>query len=90
MSRLRFVVRGRVQGVVFRACTRDTAARLGVTGHVRNRADGAVEGEVQGRDDQVAEFVAWLHHGPSLARVDGVETEPLEEVGMEDAFSVRR
>lgn len=90
MPRLRFVVSGRVQGVAFRYHACEAAARLGVTGHIRNRPDGAVDGEAEGDEDRLAEFVAWLRAGPSWARVDGVETDPLQELGSEDGFDVRR
>ena len=45
--RVRVTIEGRVQGVFFRACTRDEAARLGLAGWVRNRADGTVEAEIE-------------------------------------------
>ena len=53
MKRIRFVVTGRVQGVGFRWFVKAEARPLGLTGWVRNREDGAVEGEVEGRDDAV-------------------------------------
>jgi acylphosphatase len=77
MSRKRFVVRGRVQGVNFRTAAAEQARRLGLSGRVWNRADGAVEAEAEGTDDELARFEAWLHHGPSYAEVDSVEAEAL-------------
>lgn len=66
----RFVVKGRVQGVFFRQSAREQALRLGLVGWVRNRADGAVEGEVGG-DDAAAldDFRTWLGSGPPKAQV---------------------
>lgn len=90
MPRLTFVVTGRVQGVGFRASARAAATRLGVAGFVRNRDDGAVEGEAEAGESALAEFVAWLRQGPPWGRVDEVETSALTERGGENRFEVRR
>jgi len=89
VSALTFVVSGRVQGVSFRAWTEGVARSLGVTGWVRNRADGRVEGLAEGADEALATFVARLHEGPRAARVDQVVTEPAEPCGAA-SFQVRR
>lgn len=68
----RFVVRGRVQGVAFRAYTRDEAQRLQLAGHALNRRDGSVEVFAVGDADAVAALAAWLQRGSPLARVDAV------------------
>jgi len=67
------VVRGRVQGVAFRACAREEAVRLGLGGWVRNTPDGAVEVHAVGEEPGLRAFLAWLHRGPAPARVEGVE-----------------
>ena len=72
------LVSGRVQGVVFRASTRDEARRLGVSGTVRNLADGRVEVWAYGAPEPVAALCEWLRSGPSHARVDAVQCEPCE------------
>jgi acylphosphatase len=73
-SSYRFVVTGRVQGVGFRAATRRKAQALGLTGWVRNRNDGAVEGMASGKDEMAVEsFHQWLRQGPPLSRVERVE-----------------
>lgn len=69
----RLLIRGRVQGVFFRASTRDAAVGIGVGGWVRNLPDGRVEAWVQGEPNQVQRLVAWCHEGPEFARVDEVE-----------------
>ncbi len=66
-------VRGRVQGVGYRESCVQQATALGVTGWVRNRADGSVEAMLQGDADVVERMCAWLRRGPPMARVDGVE-----------------
>ncbi|MBI5595373.1 MAG: acylphosphatase [Elusimicrobia bacterium] len=72
-TRKHVVVRGLVQGVGYRWHARGAAERLGLSGWVRNRADGAVEAEAQGTPSAVAEFVAELRAGPPMARVESVE-----------------
>ncbi|MCS6797081.1 MAG: acylphosphatase [Myxococcota bacterium] len=73
-KRLHIVVRGRVQGVYFRASAQREARQLGLTGWIKNRPDGSVEALVEGEEDDVKAFLAWAQHGPSTARVDKVET----------------
>ena len=81
-------VRGRVQGVFFRASTRDRAAALGVTGWVRNDPDGTVAIHAEGPADAVGELVEWAGEGPSQARVVGVDAGDAEVVG-HTGFEVR-
>ncbi len=71
------VIRGRVQGVGFRAWTVHRARELGVRGWVRNRRDGSVEALFDGPEDRVAELVARCRQGPPAARVDSLESEPV-------------
>jgi acylphosphatase len=78
-----------VQGVGFRWFARETAERLGVSGWVRNRPDGCVEGEAEGDADAVREFVALLKKGPSFARVDEVEAKAVEWKGKAVGFEIR-
>lgn len=70
MACKRCLVSGRVQGVFFRASTREQALRLGVTGYARNLPDGRVEVVVCGPHDSVDELCAWLQTGPPQAQVD--------------------
>jgi acylphosphatase len=74
--RTRFVVTGRVQAVGFRAWAVSQAARLELQGYIRNRADGAVEAEVDGDPDAVTRFRDLLAQGPHGARVERVIDEP--------------
>jgi acylphosphatase len=77
----RFRVRGRVQGVAFRAATRREAQQLGIDGHAINLADGSVEVLAEGSPAAVEALFDWLQRGPVLARVDGVEREELAASG---------
>ncbi len=72
-KRVRIVVRGRVQGVFFRAYTMERARRLGLVGWVKNRDDGAVEIVAEGEESKLEELLEWARHGPPDARVDEVE-----------------
>lgn len=79
-------ITGRVQGVSFRAWTRDRAEELGLSGWVRNRADGSVETLVSGPNEAVDTLIAALHEGPPAAEVENVrvtETETQAEPGFQ-------
>lgn len=69
-------ITGRVQGVGFRAAAVRQAHLLGVTGWVRNNADGSVQALLQGPHDQVDRMLSWLLTGPPGARVDEVDSQP--------------
>jgi acylphosphatase len=84
MTAARFLVSGKVQGVWFRASTRNEALRLGLRGYANNLADGRVEVLVVGDADAVEQLATWLHRGPPLARVDAVERS---DAHAEDASS---
>lgn len=79
MACARFIVIGRVQGVCFRASTRERAQRLRIMGYARNRADGSVEVVASGERAALDELDGWLHHGPPAAHVERVTREPLPE-----------
>jgi len=71
----RFLVSGKVQGVFFRASTREQARGLGLRGHARNLEDGRVEVLVAGAGEAVDALGRWLERGPPQARVDEVQRE---------------
>jgi len=72
----RCLVSGRVQGVFYRATTREQARRLGITGHAINLPDGRVEVLACGPADAVEALCDWLLEGPPAARVEAVDCEP--------------
>ncbi|RJF65457.1 acylphosphatase [Rhodopseudomonas palustris] len=69
------MIRGRVQGVGYRAWVAMTAQAKGLEGWVRNRRDGSVEATFAGEDGVVADMISACHRGPSVARVDAVVVE---------------
>jgi len=69
------VVKGRVQGVTFRASCAREAQTVGVTGYARNLPDGNVEVLLQGTAEAVEKVLLWCHQGPPSARVDAVITQ---------------
>lgn len=79
MPAARFLVGGKVQGVWFRASTREEALRLGLRGHARNLDDGRVEVLAIGDSVAIDALADWLRHGPPLARVDALERHPAGE-----------
>ena len=84
MNAKRLVISGRVQGVGYRAWMIDKAAALGLSGWVRNRADGAVEALIAGDVAAVEEMSRLCRRGPRMARVVSIEedlAEPPEEPG---------
>jgi acylphosphatase len=86
LTRVRVRIRGRVQGVFFRAETRARAESLGVAGWVRNADDGSVEAVFEGDDEQVESMVEWCRRGPAGGRVEEVEVvreEPAGEIGFQ-------
>ncbi|MCL4500338.1 MAG: acylphosphatase [Deltaproteobacteria bacterium] len=73
--RVRVLIEGRVQGVFFRASTRDEARARGLAGWVRNLIDGRVEAVFEGDRRMVENMLAWCRKGPSYAYVDNVEID---------------
>ncbi|HKV14946.1 MAG TPA: acylphosphatase [Reyranella sp.] len=74
----RLTITGRVQGVGYRDWVVDTGQRLGLTGWVRNRGDGAVEALIVGEDAVVGTMIDACRQGPPLARVDEIDVEPVD------------
>ena len=89
MDGIRFLVDGRVQGVGFRAWTRQTANRLGLVGSVRNLPDASVEIEVAGPEESLETFRESLRRGPPAARVTSISETRIHLQGVDD-FSIRR
>jgi len=88
-TRAHVFVTGRVQGVFYRANTRDAATERGIDGWVRNLDDGRVEAVFEGPEDAVETMVEWCHEGSPAASVEAVDVQFEDPEGI-DGFSVRR
>jgi acylphosphatase len=87
-KRIHVIVEGRVQGVFFRAFTRDEALRLGLAGWVRNRPNGSVEALVEGEKSAVEKMVQWFHQGSPNSIVEKVQLTEETPVGDTDTFEI--
>lgn len=88
-TRAHVFVSGHVQGVYYRANTRDTAREKGIDGWVRNLPDGRVEAVFEGPEDAVEEMIQWCHTGSPAADVEDVTVEYDSPEGA-DGFRIRR
>lgn len=88
-TRAHVFVSGHVQGVYYRANTRDRARELGIDGWVQNLRDGRVEAIFEGDSEAVEEMIEWCHDGSPAANVEAVEVERESPQGESD-FEIRR
>lgn len=88
LVRAHVFVEGRVQGVNFRAYTRDRARQVRVEGWVKNLSDGRVEAVFEGSRSAVQNLVSWCYSGPTSARVDRVQVQWEQPTGKEGGFSI--
>jgi len=82
-------VSGRVQHVGFRYFVYDAASREGISGWVRNLADGSVEVAAEGEAEAIDRFDRTLRQGPRGARVEAVETDITQPTGRLVGFMIR-
>ena len=85
---MRFIVKGRVQGVGYRYFVRRSAERLGLSGYAKNLADGSVEVVAAGEDRALKDLEDDLRRGPSFAAVDSVERTKIADRG-DQGFHIR-
>lgn len=88
-KRVHVIVEGRVQGVFFRAHTREEAVRLALSGWVRNVHDGSVEAVVEGDDEAVSRMIAWFRQGSPMSRVTAVMATEEDRDGSFAGFEIR-
>jgi acylphosphatase len=88
IKRIHATVHGQVQGVFFRETTRREAQKLGLSGWVRNQADGTVETEFQGEKDTVEELLKWLLQGSAMSHVTRVDSRETDPVSGESGFAI--
>lgn len=82
-------VSGLVQGVFFRATTKEIAENLGLKGWVRNTRDGRVEIKVEGGKEEIEKLIEWLWKGPPLAKVKNVNVKWEEYKGEFEDFQIK-
>jgi acylphosphatase len=87
-TRVHVILSGRVQGVWFRASTKDKAIQLGLKGWVKNTSDGKVEAVFEGEERKVNEMISWCKVGPSLAKVTDVKVKTEEFTEEFEDFNV--
>ena len=89
MKTVHLLIKGKVQGVFFRATAKEVADKIGVKGWIKNTDEGDVEAVVTGSGQQLQEFVSWCKQGPRRADVSEVISTEQEETRFKD-FSVIR
>jgi len=89
MPTVHLLIKGKVQGVFYRATAKEEADHLGLSGWVKNTAEGHVEAVASGTKEALDQFVAWCKKGPRRAVVTAVDVVPLPEKKF-DRFSVIR
>lgn len=88
-SKVHVVISGRVQGVWFRANTKNKAEQLHVTGWVKNTSDGNVEAVFEGEERDVHEMIKWCNEGPPPANVKNVDVKTQSPSNSFDGFSIK-
>lgn len=88
--RIHVIVKGRVQGVYYRASTQEHAQALGLTGWVRNLVNGDVEFEAQGSQEKLDSLLLWAQNGPARAQVTTLTCNHCTPRAAETGFSVVR
>ena len=86
---IKAIVKGKVQGVFFRAYTEEEARRQGLVGWVRNVANGDVEAMICGPAGNIDSMIKWLHTGSPMANVKEVNVTRVESPEQLDKFEIR-
>lgn len=81
-------ISGRVQGVFYRASTKNMAEQLGLKGWVRNTSDGLVEAVFEGEETAVKDMISWCHNGPRSAEVSDVTVDYTKFLGEFEEFCI--
>ena len=79
MPTVHLLIKGKVQGVNYRAAAKGRAANLALTGWIKNTAEGDVEVTVSGEHEAIQQFIKWCRQGPPAAVVAKVEIKPMPE-----------
>ena len=86
---IKVIIKGRVQGVFYRAETKNTADKLGIKGYVKNLPDGSVGAVFEGDSPVVTQMLDWCNKGPAASRVENVQVEPVEVLSNFETFIIR-
>jgi acylphosphatase len=89
MPTVHLMIKGKVQGVFYRASARTVAERMGVTGWIKNTKAGDVEAKATGNESQLKEFIGWCRKGPPQAAVTVVDVNPADDEKF-DGFHIVR
>ena len=89
MATVHLLIKGKVQGVFFRASAKEIADKLGVKGWVKNTWDEDVEAMATGNEEAVRKFIEWCWMGPRRAVVEDVIITPAEETFFDDFLVIR-
>jgi acylphosphatase len=89
MPTIHLLIKGKVQGVFYRASAKEIADKLALTGWVKNTPEGHVEVMVTGKEGSVQPFIEWCKKGPPRARVTDVVTNAVPDQTFND-FSIAR
>ena len=89
MPTVHLLIKGKVQGVNYRATAKGIATNLELTGWIKNTAGGYVEAVVTGENKAVQQFIEWCRHGPPAADVTDVEVKPMPDSNF-PTFSIVR
>ncbi|HYH15050.1 MAG TPA: acylphosphatase [Flavisolibacter sp.] len=79
MPTIHLLIKGKVQGVFYRASAKEKADQLHLTGWVKNTEDGHVEAVASGPQEAIDQFITWCKQGPKKAVVTDVQIKPLSE-----------
>lgn len=89
IKQVQLLIKGRVQGVFFRASTQQKATQLGLAGYVQNLNDGRVCVVAIGEQDRLQKLIEWCHDGPRHAQVEHVDIRIQEIEQRFDNFEIR-
>lgn len=84
MPTFHLLLKGKVQGVFYRATAKKMADKFNLSGWIKNTKEGHVESIVTGSNEQVQQFINWCKTGPEKANVEEVQVTPTEEILFND------
>ncbi|MDB5246168.1 MAG: hypothetical protein JWQ40_562 [Segetibacter sp.] len=89
MPTTHLIIKGKVQGVFYRATAKEIAEKCGVTGWIKNTLDGNVEATITGTEEQLDQFANWCKKGPARAKVTEVVSSSIAETIFNDFTVIR-